>query len=437
MDYYDIAWQVADMLEGSTSAYLYTEPDVPDFTIKGKVNVVIQTQRKILKFELNEKNVEQVLGLLDWTVFSKDNLQILFTWNFKSLLTYFRFFVRKFVPPTVSVVDLQVIENFLNIDKTRPENFIEAVNRGKVISGFKTWKPIYKAIHLPLMFQVLPDLEIKPLIQEEVRKSLYAYYEIEGQTSGRMNALKKYHNGYLPYTLSPEQKQIIKPQNYMQFFLADYRAHEVYVLQWLSKDPALMEVIQSSQDVYVGLYKAVTGDNCDTEKKRNLTKKMFLPVMFGCGVKGLAANMGISEAGAKEILRRLTHRFAVSYEWMSDRQRHAEENGEAEDYFGRTRKLAQGEEYLARNFAVQGVAATFCQEKLIQLHMALGERIDAHLCFTVHDGYVGACTTDTAREVCQLIRSSLESVSEMCPGLAVKVRVSTGSKLNQLQEVLI
>jgi DNA polymerase I-like protein with 3'-5' exonuclease and polymerase domains len=146
--------------------------------------------------------------------------------------------------------------------------------------------------------------------------------------------------------------------------------------------------------------------------------------------------MSISEPGAKEIMRRLTSRFSVAYDWMNDRQRHAEEVGEAEDYFGRTRKLAAGESYLARNFAVQGVAATFCQEKLIQLHMALRERVDAYLCFTVHDGYVGACTTDTAREVCQTIRSNLESVSELCPGLAVKVRISTGPKLNQLQEIL-
>lgn len=433
MDFYDLTWQMADLLEGQSTAYFYTVPETPDFSDKSPFEIVVESGRKQVRFEVTPQNLPLIVGMLDGTIFSKDYLKILFTWNLKSFLSYCRFFLKKFNLPEVSVIDLKVIESFLNLDKSKPENFIEAVNRSKVISGFRTWKPIYKAIHLPLMFHVLPDLETVPLISEEVRKAQYAYYEIEGQTNGRMNSYRKYHNGYLPYTLSPEQKQIMKPKDYMDFFSADYRACEVYVLQWLSKDPLLAEIIVSGKDIYGEIYKAITGDNCDTENKRNLCKKMFLPVMFGCGVKGLAANLQRSEDLAKELLRRIYQKFVVAVEWMQARQEEADQRQEAEDFFGRTRKLAQGESYLARNFVVQGAAATFCQEKLIALHKALQNRLDAMLCFSIHDGYVGCCTSDAARDVYRVVKDSLESPSELCPGLAVKTRVTFGPKLNDLK----
>lgn len=431
MNFYDLSWQLADLLESSDSVFLKTEPEVLDFTdsnAQGKI--VILTQRGRVDFEVTPKSIQSIMGLMDQTIFNPERVDRLYVWNFKSLVSYARFYNAKFVIPQNSIIDLKPIEGFLGLRKKPPENFHEVVNRTKAVVRLGGWQRVYKSIHQPLFLTVLPAIENTALLNEHSRRPEHPYYEIEGQINGRMNCAKRFVKCYLPHNMGPDQRRVLKPRGYdLRFVTADFRHCEVNVLQWLSKDEALGQIIESGEDVHKRIYEIVTGDSCDTENKRKISKVMYLPVMYGCGPKGLANNLGLAESVGEELFNRIRSKFSTSMQWMMDHQERAKTEI-IRDHFGRPRHFKPEESYLVRNFIVQAVAATVCQEKLIELHKALDS---ARIAFSVHDGFGMITEVRKAKKTYDILKGVMESESRLCPGLRMKIEVKFGTRLDNLK----
>lgn len=431
-NFYDISCSLADIL--TDSVYLWSTPEVIDFTIHAGGKIIIEG-KGCVEIEIDRDNVANIASLLENTVFNKEVVKTLYCYNIKPLFTYFKFYLNKNFTPSASVVDLKVIENFLNITRKRPENLIEAVNRSKAFSKYKAWKSVYVNVHLPLIYKVLPTIETTCLLDEVDKVGKYPYYEIEGQINGRLNCLKKYNKSYLPHNLSPEQSKTLKPSGYGNLFLlADYKNYEVSVLQWLSKDEVLKEILLSGEDLYSVVYRIITQDECDTPKKRDISKKMFLPVMYGLGGKGLSKAIDVDEDMGSELVDRIRRKFSVATNWMKKQQDFAQDRKYSVDFFGRPRRYEDNKYYLARNFAVQGVAATVCAEKSIKLYNAIKDT-NAKICFTVHDSYALICPYEEAKKLYTIVKESLESESKMCPGLQMKVEVKYGKRLNNMKQI--
>lgn len=428
-DFYETAIHLQEIL--ADQMLLLLEPEVIDFTSKASGKVVVEGKGRV-EFEISPQNTHIVAGLLQSTVFNKDKVKVLYGYNIKPLFSYLKFFLKTDFNPMVSLVDVKVIESFLNLPTKKPQSINEAIIRAKQLAENKVWGKVYKQIHLPLITKVLPAIETTPLLDESDKSSKHPYYEIEGQINGRLNSLKKYRRSYLPHTLSPDIK--LKPIGYDIFLQADFKACEVVVLQWLSKDEVLKEVIASGQDVYKLIFKIITGKDCLTPQQRTFCKRVFLPVMYGLGPKGLAKQLKIEEATAEALVNRIHRKFSVATQWMQNQQQLAKEQGYTVDAFGRPRTYKDGEFYLARNFAVQGVAATICQEKVIQLHNAL-KSTKAKLCFVVHDAVMISCPEDRVIETSQLIQTVLEKASDICADLTMKVEIKYGKNLSEMKNI--
>ena len=430
----ELAWRIADLIEGSKSVYLRIDPEYPDFTVKNEFKVSIWNLRNVVEVQVTPKNIVQIIGLFDCTIFDKEQVAHLYTWNFKSLAIYFRAFCEndKFATPTNSLIDLKLIEGFLGIRKNIPENLVEAINRTKLAAQIKGWQQVYKSIHLPLSLRVLPAIETAGLLNEKTKKIQYPCYEIEGQVNGRMNCQNRYAHCYLPHTMGDDIKRVIKPQGHgWRFISADFRYCEVVVLQWLSQDENIKQILDSGEDLHSKIYEIITEDKCDSATKRIISKRMFLPVMYGCGPKTLGINLGVGEAMGQELFKRIQTRFPMALAWLYARQEEAK-HGVVYDYFGRPRKFAEGEFYKARNFHVQAVAATFCQEKLIDLWRALDGQ-NARLVFSIHDGYGLICQLDVAKQTYRTVKDTLETESKLCPGLKLTAEVKFGSRLDNMK----
>lgn len=434
MNLYDAAWQLSDLLETNRAVFLRTEPDVPDHTIKSSFKCLVYGTNQHLEWEVEFAEIRDLIAQFDYTIFDKEKVERLYVWNFKSLCTYFHAVTGKYMAPTNNIIDLKVIENFLGIKKNRPENLIEAINRTKLALQYKGWQSIYRAVHLPLSLKVLPSIEATPLLNEEAKRSEFPYYEIEGQANGRMNCMKKFAKSYLPHNMGPDVRKALKPKGYaVRFLYADYRHCEVSILQYLSGDTKLEELMDSGEDLHAAIYRSLTGDTCNTDMKRNMSKMIFLPFMYGCGIKGMAKNISVSEDVAKELIGRIKNMFPMACKWMQDQQDKAKIEV-ATDYFGRPRKFPEDEAYRARDFSVQGVAATVCQEKLIELFNALDHE-NEYIAFTVHDGYGLVCNVNSARQTYRKVKDVLESESKLCPGLKMKVQIKFGVKLDKMKEL--
>lgn len=435
MDLYEASWYVGEMQEQTEIVYLRTEPEVLDFTSHASGKLILVGGKKRIELDLDRDNVSSVMGFLTASIFDKEQIKTILAWNIKSLFSYFRFYVPNAILPTTSIVDLQVIERFLGIEKTAPENLVEAVNRSKVISGYKCWKPVYRSLHLPLMLRVLPDLETTPLLHETERTSVFAYYDVEGQKNGRLRCLKKFSRSYVPHTMGEEQKAALKPRGYdLWFMCADIRHCEVNILQYLSKDERLKEIIDSGKDLHQEIYRIVTEDECDTPNKREKSKRLFLPVMYGLGPTSLGESFGISRDHAAELIRRIQVRFPTAWAWMASKQKQAKETGLVEDYFGRPRKYSEDEAYLARNFVVQAVAATVCLEKLYDIYKSL-EGTNVKIAFSVHDGYGMLMEKSEALKTYKTVKPILEAESALCPGLFLKAEFKFGMRLNAMKVI--
>lgn len=432
MEIYFLANELNEFIAENKSLFVKTEPEVPDFTINSKFKIFIFGNKKKLEIEICPENIMTIVGLFDATIFNKDLIKILYFWNIKSFASYFLYFSKKYLKPTSSIIDLKIIEGFLGLKKSAPENFSECINRMKRSVECKAWQSIYKSIHLPLSLETIPSIETSPLLNEESRRIEFPYYEIEGQSNGRMNCLKKFAKSYLPHNMGPEIKSILKPRGYETIFLcSDFRHCEVTVLQWLSKDERLQDILNSGKDLYEVIYEEITGDSCNSENKRNLSKKMFLPVMYGCGTSGLSKNLNIQDSASGELINRIKKRFKTAYDWMQSNQDQAKK-GEISDYFGRPRKIDANQSYLARNFCVQGVAATACQEKLIMLNREL-DKNKSYIVFSIHDGFGLVCKIKNAHETYKIVKQICEKESDVCPGLKMKTEIKFGKRLNQMK----
>lgn len=434
MNLYDAAWQLTDLLETNRAVLLRTEPETPDFTIQMPFKMIIVGNKQTLEFDVTAENITSLVSQLDFTIFDKEHIDRLYTWNFKSFATYFHYVCKKYLIPTTNIIDLNIIENFLGIKKNRPENLIEAVNRAKTAIQNKGWFKLYKSIYLPLALKVLPTIESTPLLNEAAKSLQFPYYEIEGQANGRMNCLKKYQKSYIPHRIGPEDRDNLKPAGYgYRFLTADFRHCEVTVLQWLTNDPKLAELLNSGQDLHAAIYQEITSDPCDTDKKREISKSIFLPVMYGCGPTSLSKQSQLPEAICKDLILRIRNKFKVSWDWMISKQNEAKEKGEIKDYFDRPRTFTEKDCYLVRNFLIQGVAATACQEKLIDLFGIFNNPEKSYLAYSVHDGFGIVTKVESAREVYKEVKEVLETESKLCPGLKMKVQIKFGAKLNAMK----
>ena len=428
----EIADTLSEFVKENKFAFLKLEPEVPDFTVNAQFKIIILGNNNTIELQAGTHNIVGIIGIFDATIFDKSQINHLYSWNIKALSSYFLFVSKKTFLPSTNLIDLKIIEGFLGTRKNTPENLNECIHRLKAITQNKNWQRLYKSIHLPLALRVLPAIETQPLLNENLKRCEFPYYEIEGQINGRMNCLRKYARSYLPHNMGPDVKKVLKPRGYgLRFVCSDFRHCEVTVLQWLSNDEKLKNILDSGADLHEQIYEIVTGDPCNSENKRNLSKKMFLPVMYGCGPSGLAHNLGITENVSAEIISRIKNEFHVAWDWIQQKQESAKK-GPVEDFFGRPRFFEDKQSYLARNFSVQGVAATACQEKLISLYNAL-DKDKAHIVFSVHDGFGLVCQTKAAHETYKTIKDVCESESNLCSNLKMKVEIKFGGKLDNMK----
>ncbi len=411
---------LAEATSKSKSLFLYTDPEVLDFTNNSGGKVIICTPSAKIEIPLfaNIGYLRSVIGVLHTYIFNKEIT--LFSWDIKSFVSYFSFYLNKPINFECKLLDLCIVENFLGMNSGLPKNMTEMIKRFKNIIQCN-WKFHYETIHKPLIY-ILSELERQPVLDIVSRHRRYAHYEIEGQANGRLRSSKKFEWNFNPHRISKEEKDAYKPRGYNKIYIyADFKNCEVSMLQWLSNDQILKKIINSKEDVYSSIYKIIANES-DAKK----CKSTFLPILYGCGAKTLAKVLEINEDSASQIINRTKSNFSVAYNWIIQHQRISQNKGVVVDYFGKSRSFGE-KHYLARDFVIQSPTATFCFEKLIDLYNL--ENKHYTLAMSIHDGYVMICDKEDFEIVAREVKEILESESKLCPGLKMKVGLKAGQTL--------
>ena len=412
-----------------------TEPEVLDFTnpeTKAKLLIITKSFQVAVDIPKNQIELSVILGSL-LGYFNKS--RVIIAWNIKSFQSYILYYSKKNFPIERPLFDLKVLESYLGCRKPCPTSLKEARERLGVIVKNPFWnhiKKVYGGIHIPLITEVVPQIETLGLVNTNLKSILHPCYEVEGQINGRMKCSKDFTKCYNPHSLSDDEKNYLTTPDYdhKSFVYLDFKHMEVSVLQWLSKDKVLGTILQTGRDLYESIWEKITGIKCN-EELRSKCKSFFLPLIFGEGVKSLSESIKISENTSLKLFKKTNDTFAMAFDFV--RNQKLDSSGFCVDQLGRLRKFEDDYQPRLRNFAIQSPASTVCLHKLVRLHQEIKDL--GKICFHLHDGYCIMAYKGQEDKLCKIAKETLESSEELYPGLILKAAVYQGKKLNDLKLV--
>ena len=285
--------------------------------------------------------------------------------------------------------------------------------------------------------------------------------------------------------LSKQYNEYIKTKQDWIMCSTDFSQLEVYMLASLSKDPALIGVVNSGKDVHSENAKTVYSVNYEDIKnnlnkakeehneqgivhyqmlwddfyqKRKTTKSLTFAILYGAGSSKIARDLRIAIPEAEKLINDFYTAYPKAKEWQDRTFLHAIRDGYIETAFGRRRTtnlikgrtdaykaLVQndvkaikqlkraGEYWTLRdekkqclNTPIQGQASDMCSLAAIKANKALKKsNLRAKLYFWVHDAIVFHCHIDDAVEAIKLVSSIMEGNSIKYIGDPVNYRTET------------
>ena len=409
------------------NVYLYTDPSHIDFTAPQKpAKLVISSKSTQLEIPLSisTQKLKETVGYVQYFLNNKDT--VIVSWGLKNLITYIAGRTGATFNLENRIFELSILESYLGEKSPRPASYSEAYGRLSNLLKKTEWNDLYKtykSVYFPLI-QTIPKIEVCGLIHRGKRSKVYPYYEIDGQANGRLNSSSVFSKSYNPSHLSEHDKtQISAPGFDLQFMYFDFKHMEVSVLNWLSKDDYMDEVLKMG-DFYSNVWKILTGIEADASQRAKC-KRFFLPVIFGMGAKSLAESLNWPLDVAIKIIERMRKTFPVAFAW-SDHQQNSLKDGWGVDFFGRRRHFDTP--YLVRNFAVQSPAALVCMRKLNRLVE------EFPVCMSIHDGYVLYAKPSDFRRTYEQVKTILEQEEDLSMGLKLKVGCHVGPHLSKLEK---
>jgi len=120
----------------------------------------------------------------------------------------------------------------------------------------------------------------------------------------------------------------------------DLKQAEVRMFAYLSKDDKLMEACLT-KDIYSSMWADLFNKKAEdvSKSERKIAKSIILGILYGMGIKRLAANAGISISKAQEFWNKFFATYRGAHMWMEEVKRFVKKHGYVVNAFGRVRHL--------------------------------------------------------------------------------------------------
>jgi DNA polymerase I-like protein with 3'-5' exonuclease and polymerase domains len=425
MDLEKVAIELSEIAKDG-AVFICTNYPLTDFTRPFQGTLQIHGKKKALYIDLSNINELNTIAYLLNALL--DEQLLIITWDIKELMSYFKFNVSAKPTFNSKFFDLKYMESYLGIHQSVPVSLKESLRRLQQVQNDKL-KIIHKRIHLPLAINVLPSLETQGMLHTEMKKRVYWCYRIEGQVNGRLLCEQNFSNCIIPHCLTNNDKKGLKLSKEDEVFVVfDFKCMEVMVLEYLSKDKKLTEIIAKGGDLYQNIWTVLFNKPCEKLEHRKFIKESFLPVIYGRQAESLAKEVGCSLEAANSFIYNMRKNFSEAFNYVESYQSLLKTSNKAEDFFGRVRVFDE-KLWGVRNFVIQSPASIVCLEKLIDLYNIVGK----NLIFSIHDGYIIRANIKFDKPLIIKCIKSLETQSQLMPGLQLKVNCEIGFCLNNLK----
>jgi DNA polymerase I len=217
----------------------------------------------------------------------------------------------------------------------------------------------------------------------------------------------------------------------------DYSQIELRVLAHIAGDERMLAAFHSGADFHRQTASQVFGVPPAevTDQMRSSAKAVNFGIVYGISDFGLARQLGISRAKAKEYIDRYLTTYSGVKAYMENSVKNGRDNGYVATLFGRRRPMPELKsgiyttrsfgERVAMNAPIQGTAADIIKLAMIKTHDELAKRgFKAKLILQVHDELIIDCPKDEAEAVMKLLDECMESVAQL--QVPLKADVSQG-----------
>ncbi len=223
---------------------------------------------------------------------------------------------------------------------------------------------------------------------------------------------------------------------------ADYSQIELRIVASISGDPNMCEAFISGTDIHTATAAKVYGVEASdvTKEMRYKAKSVNFGIIYGQGAFGLADNLNIPRAEAKQLIDNYFAQYPAIRNYMSDEIEFARENGYVQTLMGRKRWLKDitsanqtvrsYAERNAINAPIQGSAADMIKIAMINIHRELQRmKVKSRMVLQVHDELV----FDVYKPELELIKPIIEKHMQQALPLKVPVEVGMGVGDNWLE----
>jgi DNA polymerase I len=225
---------------------------------------------------------------------------------------------------------------------------------------------------------------------------------------------------------------------------ADYSQIELRIVAAMSGDKNMCDAFKKGTDIHTATAARVynISEKDVTKEMRYKAKSVNFGIIYGQGAFGLADNLGISRAEAKEIIDNYKKEFPGIQKYMDDTINFAREHGYVETLMGRKRWLRDinSANFTVRGFAernainspIQGTAADMIKLAMQKVHAAMKkEKMESKMLLQVHDELVFDALKSEAKELKPLIIECMQSA--MALPFKVPVIAECGQGVNWLE----
>ncbi len=220
---------------------------------------------------------------------------------------------------------------------------------------------------------------------------------------------------------------------------ADYSQIELRVVAAISGDVNMCEAFKTGKDIHTATAAKVFGvEEKDVSKEmRYKAKSVNFGIIYGQGAFGLAENLGIPRAEAKEIIDNYKKEFPNIQKYMDDTINAARETGYVETLMGRKRWLKDitSANFTVRGFAernainspIQGTAADMIKLAMIKIHAALkAGNFKSKMLLQVHDELVFDVHKDELERIKPVILDNMKTALQLPNDVPTEAELGSG-----------
>ena len=275
---------------------------------------------------------------------------------------------------------------------------------------------------------------------------IHAIWNQTGTTTGRLSSEKpNLQNIPQKGDWGKQIRKAFVSKKSFSLISLDYSQIELRLAAHLSGDVKMMEAFNQDRDIHkiTAAYIHNIPEDKVSASMRQRAKILNFGIIYGMGNKAFAQSAGISLDEAKNFREEYFSNFSGLKNYLDFSLENAKKLGYAETIFGRKRflpllggfgQIARGQERIAVNMPIQGLAADIIKIAMVKIQKFIKEEHmekDVITLIQIHDELILEVKSEIMKKIVPLFKNIMESATKLEVPLKADVRI--GSKWGEME----